>query len=467
MDLGIADDELATCVACGLCLPHCPTYRVTGEEALSPRGRVAAMRQVQWEGAAVDDSFVRSMETCVQCRGCETACPSGVPFGRLIEPARSALAEGPPRSPAGVTPAGRPDGETATADPAPTRDDADTSALAAEGGTDAGPADRGSATGSVAATPTRHPPPLALRLAVRSLRWHRLVLAGSSLLAVAQRLRLVPRRLARRAGLPERLPLRRPRLRPTPRLPAARTAGTTDVWLFTGCVMDAWMRDVHADVQRVVEAAGGRVMLPGAGGACCGALALHAGLAAEARARARRVLDAFPGGAPILVDAAGCGAMLREYGHLLGTAEARVFGARVLDVHEWLTDRVDRLTEGPADHPSSGDGAARPTVAVQDPCHLRHVQRSHAAVRTVLAPFADLVELDDEGLCCGAGGAYAAVQPGLAGAIRDRKLAAIARSGAPLVASANPGCALHLAAAGVDVVHPCQIVARALADARR
>jgi glycolate oxidase iron-sulfur subunit len=487
MDLGIGDDELAACVACGLCLPHCPTYRVTGEEALSPRGRVAAMRQVQWEGVAVDDSFLRSMETCVQCRGCETACPSGVPFGRLIEPARAALAEGPPRRPAA----------------APTRPvDGDRSD---GGGTAADPDDGRTSARPAGATPTRHRPPLALRLAVRSLRWHRLVLAGSSLLGVAQRLHLVPRRAARRLGLPERLPLRRPRLRPTPG-PAAGAAEVTDVWLFTGCVMDAWMRNVHADVQRVVEAAGGRVMLPGAGGACCGALALHAGLAGEARARARCVVDAFPGVAPVLVDAAGCGAMLRDYGHLLGTAEAGAFAARVLDVHEWLAGRIDRLTDGRTERRASAGGAdgvaaatdrhagtarrtgpdrvagsdqsarrrrgagadgPRLTVAVQDPCHLRHVQRSHQAVRTVLAPFATLVELDDEGLCCGAGGAYAAVQPALAAAIRDRKLAAITRSGAPVVASANPGCALHLAAAGVEVVHPCQLVARVLGDPRR
>jgi glycolate oxidase iron-sulfur subunit len=491
MDLGIVDDELASCVACGLCLPHCPTYRVTGEEALSPRGRVAAMRLVQWEGAAVDDSFVRSMETCVQCRGCETACPSGVPFGRLIEPARSALAEGPPRTPA--TPPTHPaDGTSigpADSNTTPPTDPADgtsigpadsnTTAPTHPAGTSVGPADSnttgpthpaGTSVGPADTRPTRHPPPLALRLAVRSLRWHRLVLAGSTLLAVAQRIHLVPARLARRLGLPERLPLRRPRLRPTPAPTAPGAAGTTDVWLFTGCVMDAWMREVHADVQRVVEAAGGRVMLPGAGAACCGALASHAGLASEARARARRVVDAFPGAAPILVDAAGCGAMLRDYGHLLGTADAGAFAARVLDVHEWLAGRVDRLSEHRADVPAVGGDADRitslPTVAVQDPCHLRHVQRSHLAVRTVLAPFADLVELDDEGLCCGAGGAYAAVQPELAGAIRDRKLAAIARSGAPLVVSANPGCALHLAAAGVEVVHPCQVVARALGHPR-
>jgi glycolate oxidase iron-sulfur subunit len=164
-------------------------------------------------------------------------------------------------------------------------------------------------------------------------------------------------------------------------------------------------------------------------------------------------MAALPGGAPILVDSAGCGAMLKDYGHLLGTPEAEAFSARVRDVHEWLADHMPDVAV-PA--------AERPVVAIQDPCHLRHVQRAHAAVRTVLSPVATIAELDDDGLCCGAGGAYAAVQPALATAIRDRKLAAIARAGNPVVASANPGCALHLAAAGVDVVHPCTLLARAL-----
>jgi glycolate oxidase iron-sulfur subunit len=420
MDLGIADDELATCVACGLCLPHCPTYRVTGEEALSPRGRVAAMRQVQWEGAAPDDSFLRSIETCVQCRGCETACPSGVPFGHLVEATRETLAESPTRP--------QPIPAADTGLPAP------------------GPA---AGTRRSAARALLRPR-LPFRLAIRSLRWHRLVLAGSSLLAVAQRLRLVPASLSRRLGLPARLPVRRRRLRPS----------GDDVWLFPGCVMDAWMRDVHADVQRVVEATGAGVALPGRGAACCGALALHAGLGSDARTLARRTLRAFPGHAPILVDAAGCGAMLKDYGHLLATPEAETFAARVLDVHEWLADRIDALAAAcPTPAPD------RPRVAVQDPCHLRHAQRAHAAVRTVLSPFAVVVELDDDGLCCGAGGAYAVTQPELATAIRERKLAAIARAGTPIVASANPGCSLHLAAGGgVDVVHPCQIVARAIGE---
>ena len=302
------------------------------------------------------------------------------------------------------------------------------------------------------------------------------MLAGSTALAVAQRLRLVPAAVCRRLGLPARLPLRRPRLRPS----------GTDVVLFTGCVMDAWMREVHADVQRVVEAAGAGVALPGRGAACCGALALHAGLASEARAQAGRTMAALAGDVPILVDSAGCGAALRDYGRLLGTDEARAFSARVVDVHEWLVDHMDALRsaapagddgdDGGGGGDDDGDGGgrhdgaegggdppgARPVVAVQDPCHLRHVQRAHLAVRTVLSPFATLVELDDEGLCCGAGGAYAVAQPELAGAIRDRKVQAIARSGAPVVASANPGCALHLEAAGVTVVHPCTVVARVL-----
>ncbi|HYZ98903.1 MAG TPA: (Fe-S)-binding protein, partial [Acidimicrobiales bacterium] len=194
------------------------------------------------------------------------------------------------------------------------------------------------------------------------------------------------------------------------------------------------------------------------GAACCGALALHAGLGDVARRQAERTLRALPGGASVLVDAAGCGAMLKDYGRILGTPEAAAFSARVRDVHEWLATRLDRLPEPVGE---------RPRVAVQDPCHLRHVQRSQDAVRAVLAPYAELAELDDEGLCCGAGGAYAATQPDLAAAIRERKLAAIDRSGARLVASANPGCALHLRAGGVETIHPCQVVAQALPASQR
>ena len=373
--LGINPEELASCVACGLCLPHCPTFRVTGEEWASPRGRISAMRQIQDHGAAIDSAFLSSMDTCVQCRGCEPACPSGVPFGSMMEATQAELAR------------------------------------------------------------RRRGDWQQWGFRVLGHRW--LLNLLSRMLAVAQRLRLVP---SKRLGLPK-IPLVQERLR----------ASGDDVWLFTGCVMDAWQRSTHAAVKRVVEAAGAGVALPGAGAACCGALSLHAGLEDHARALASRTMKTLEGSAPILVDSAGCGAALKEYGKHLGTPEAKAFSERVLDVHEWLAAHADRL-------PPAGEQDEELTVAVHDPCHLRHVQRAHQPVAEVLARYATVVALDDDGLCCGAGGAYAAMQPDLAASIRERKLEAIERSGATIVASANPGCTIHLANAGVAVRHPLEIV---------
>lgn len=152
---------------------------------------------------------------------------------------------------------------------------------------------------------------------------------------------------------------------------------------------------------------------------------------------------------------------MKDYGTLVGTPEAEAFSGRVLDVHEWLAARLDLLP------PATGD---RPVVIVQDPCHLRHVQGAHVPVRTVLGHVADVVELDDDGLCCGAGGAYSALQPELAGDIRRRKVEAVTRarrrSTASVVASANPGCSMHLANVlgdeGMQVRHPLDIVAESL-----
>jgi glycolate oxidase iron-sulfur subunit len=387
MKLDLNPDELAACVSCGLCLPHCPTFRATGEEALSPRGRIDAMRSVQLHQAPADDQFVHFMETCVQCRGCEPACPSAVPFGRLMEGTRVALA----------------------------------------------------AQGRIT--------PWWQRLGYRILRHHGLVLAGSSLLAAAQRARLVPSRL----GVPA-LPLRRG--------PKIRSTGE-QVWLFTGCVMDAWQRETHRSTASVLDAMGVSYSVAHKGAACCGALHVHAGLDAAARQLAHQVMSALPGQAPILVNSAGCGAALKEYGHLIGSQTAIGFSARVFDVHEWIGEHIDLLPE-----PRRQLGA----VIVQDPCHLRHVQRAHLAVRTVMSRVAEVIELDDDGLCCGAGGAYSALQPDLAGQLRDRKLMAIQRaverSQASIVASANPGCLLHLhgvlAQHDLAVRHPIDLLAEAL-----
>lgn len=336
------------------------------------------MRAVHFDDAPISDDFVHFMETCVQCRGCEPACPSGVPFGQLMEGTRDTLA---------------------------TQD---------------------------------RMTPWWQRLGYRVLGHHRPLLVGSTLLAVAQRLRLVPKRM----GLP-RLAVRRG---PAP----VPTGG--DTWLFTGCVMDAWQRETHRNTAKVLSSLGVTYLIPGSGGSCCGALHVHAGLTDEARALAERVIRSMPGDAPIVVNSAGCGAALKDYGHLVGTDEAKAFGARVRDASEFVAPLVDRLPVRRRLGP----------VTVQDPCHLRHVQRAHLPVRTVLSAVADVVELDDEGLCCGAGGAYSTLQPELAGQIRDRKLAAIERAGPQVVASANPGCAFHLAAAGVVVKHPMDLLAEAL-----
>jgi len=390
--LDLDENELVACVACGLCLPHCPTYRVTGLETASPRGRIAAMQAVDLHGAAVDATFERYMEECVQCRGCEAACPSSVPFGHLMEGARAALQE-----------------QRRTRRPWHRR--------AAEW--------------------------LGYRLV---LPRHWLLLALSWLLAAAQWVRLVP----------ARLPLPRISLRSLARpLRASNTPERADAYLFPGCVMDAWQRDTHRSALRVMDAAGARPALPGHGADCCGALHVHAGRVDEAQRLARRVIASMPGDAPVVVDSAGCGAVMKDYGRLLGTTEAVTFAARVRDFSEWLAEQTPPPVR-----------ASDRVVVVQDPCHLRHVQKAAGAVRTVLAPAYTTVDTDDDGLCCGAGGAYNALQPELAFDSRDRKVAAIRRAAGadvdPLVASANPGCAMHLAAAGLDVRHPADLLAEAL-----
>ena len=389
--LGLDPEKLNTCVSCGLCLPFCPTFRVTGEESYSPRGRIDAMRAVENGTLPIDTNFVDFVETCVQCRGCEPACPSGVRFGELMEGTRATLA----------------------------------------------------ASGSIT--------PWWQRAGFSVLGHHRALLAGSTLMAYAQRLRLVPRRL----GL-ARVPLKRP-----PAVAATAPAAGADVWMFTGCVMDAWQRSTHLNTAGLIGAVGATYALPRKGGDCCGALHVHAGLHDDATRLAQRVIESMPGNAPILVNSAGCGAAMKDYGELLGTDDARAFAARVVDITEWLADRVAELPT---------HTGQRSRVIVQDPCHLQHVQGVHDPVRILLNHVADVVELDDEALCCGAGGAYSALQPELAGKIKERKLTSITRaheqSGAEVVSSGNPGCSMHLAASldarSMDIKHPVDIVADAL-----
>jgi glycolate oxidase iron-sulfur subunit len=390
--------QLETCVTCGLCLPHCPTFRVTGDEVASPRGRIAAMAAVADGSFPVDATFAGIMELCLQCRACEAVCPSLVPFGRMMEGARAELAVQRP----GL--GGR-----------------------------------------------------LRRLVVGRVLPNRFLLAFATIgVAVLQRLRLagrLPGALRRVAGV-RRLRLTRP---PAPTLPSPAAAVRADqVALFTGCVMDQWFPGVHDATRGVLRAAGLRVVTPH-GQTCCGALAAHEGATADGERLARRNLAAFSGSDLIAVDAAGCSAHLKEYG---GWAEGgSSLAERVRDITELVAELIGegRLPALPA----------TPTrVAMQDPCHLRHVQGIVDAPRIIVrAAGYQPVEIDPDGLCCGAAGLYLIAQPVMADELGRRKAAQIGGSGARIVASANPGCEMQLRSHlgnGYRVAHPVELYWEAL-----
>jgi glycolate oxidase iron-sulfur subunit len=382
-------DDLATCVQCGLCLSACPTYRLTGVEGYSPRGRIAAIRGLEGGGpvTALTTDF---LDTCLGCRACEAACPSGVPYGRILEHAREAR---PPRG---------------------------------------GIAD-------------------AVLLWAMARRWRLSVL--SLVLYVPQKLGLLrfggPLR-----GVPK-LKLRTLLVRmATNYAPSTEERG--QVVLFTGCVQDAWARDVHWATIAVLTRLGYRVRQPH-GQVCCGALHAHAGRthAADKLAAANEgPLTRYEG--EIVVNSAGCGAKLKEY-------EDLAIAARIRDVSE-VIDPDDLRALAPK--PPSG----LQRVAVHDPCHLNFVQRIHGQPRELLrAAGYDVVDVPDGGRCCGAAGSYAMHHPEWAVPLREQKLDAC-RSVAPdAVAVANPGCLFWMASGpgAPRMYHPIQLVAMALVNASR
>ncbi len=388
-------DLLAQCVQCGFCLSSCPTYETTHLEEHGPRGRILAMRLVaEGEFDITDPDVADSLETCVQCRACEVVCPSLVEFGALMETSRAELhRRQPPRGLRG----------------------------------------------------------LAHALGFRALVRRGLLRAGAFALSVAQLIRLD--RLA-----PDRLrPARRARLRDVAR--GYRTPTGTrvrgDAFVFRGCVMDALFRDVHQAVADVLAGLGYAPRFEPAP-PCCGALQMHAGREDEGRALAEATVAAYQGtSGPIVVDSAGCGAAMKEYGHLLDTDEAHAFSARVVD----LSEVVD---------PAEVAARARAvplTLAYQAPCHQRNVQRLGEVPLEVLRaiPGLTILQPDDEQLCCGSGGIYSFEQPELGDALLARKDESLQRTGADGVISGNPGCAMQIARAGWEIHHPAQLLARALA----
>ena len=404
-------DLLDDCVHCGFCLPTCPTYQLWGEEMDSPRGRIYLMDLASKGEIDLQGPFTEHIDRCLGCMACVTACPSGVQYDRLLESVRPQIERNVPR-------------ETS----------------------DAG----------------------FRNLIFALFPYKRRLRAAAVPGALYQQLRRIPAVAKLAQKLPGRLGAMESLLPPVSvreafaKLPVFTPAvgeRRARVALLSGCVQDVFFHRVNEATVRVLAAEGCDVLVPREQ-QCCGALELHAGREDSALARAKREIAVYEklDVDHVVTNVAGCGSSMKEYGHLLAddpewAERAKAFSARVRDVHEWLAERVDRLPAG---------GRLPYAVAVQDPCHLRHVQKAHLPVRTVLARVADVRELDDEGLCCGAGGAYSTFHPDMAGAIRDRKVEAIGRTEAPVVASANPGCALHLAAAGLDVRHPLEIVDEAL-----
>ncbi len=417
-------DGLRACVHCGICLPQCPTYRLLGEEMDSPRGRIYLVRAAAEGRAELTPTLVRHLDLCLGCRACETACPSGVPFGRILETARGQIER------AGVRP---PERRQRLLDFA-LRTFTDVRRL-----------------GRLMT---------ALRLYQRSGLGR--VVRGLGVLRAAPVL----------ADMEALLPALPPPV-PVPAVTPARGPRRGRAALLLGCVQRHLYPRVNAETARLLSAAGWDVVAPEDQG-CCGALHLHAGRLAEYRALARQLIASLGSDVDVIVtNAAGCGSALKEAAHWLGddagpgqrssvqTPPVRIPPVR--DVAEVLAE-ADLPLQAIAD-------AGRPlTVAYHDACHLAHGQRVRAEPRALLRriPGLTLVDLAESDLCCGSAGVYNLLEPELAGELARGKAQRIRESGARVVAAGNPGCLMQIArqcaseGQTVEVVHPVELLGRAL-----
>ncbi|MBC8138662.1 MAG: 4Fe-4S dicluster domain-containing protein [Fibrella sp.] len=416
---------LLSCVHCGFCLPACPTYRETGDEADSPRGRLVLMREAAEGKLPLSNDGSGSagyhLDRCLGCRACETACPSGVPYGILLEEIRDRQERETRR---GV-------GET----------------VLREG---------------------------MLALLTNPARMKAALVAGRITKGA------IPAPVARFVGLPTdtKMPI------PDDFAVASRDVATSTpatgarrgkVLLATGCVMRVLYGPVHAATVRVLAVNGIETIAP-KGQPCCGALHGHQGKLSAARRMAKTTIEAYEsvcGGAglpdvdAVILNSSGCGAFMKGYGHLLAhdthfATRAASFCAKVKDISEYLAALPGGLRPMPTALPIR--------LTYHDACHLRHGQKIYDAPRQLLKaiPGVTFVETVDSDLCCGSAGVYNYLQPEMARSLLEHKVANLLATGAEVVATGNPGCLAWIeqgmAKAGgkaPEVVHPIELLDRA------
>lgn len=413
-----SEARLDQCVHCGFCLPGCPTYVLWGQETDSPRGRIDLMKGALEGRLALDRSFLSHIDACLGCMGCLTSCPSGVRYDEVVEATRQQLERNVRRSPADRMLRWF----VFSLFPYPNRVRA--AALAAKLLRAGGAADR---------------------------------VLGSPLLA-----RLAPRAAAMAALVPES-PTRE-MFRRLPRRTAANGQARMKVGLMAGCVARVFFSPVNTAAIDALSAEGCEVLVAPHQG-CCGALSFHSGRHDQGVELAKAMVDAWEGTGidRLVVDAAGCGSTVKDYGRLLAdepgyAARAAVLAGKAVDVTELLADLPARATRHPL--------ALR--VAYHDACHLAHAQGVRSQPRELLAaiPGVELLPIAESDLCCGSAGIYNIVQPEPADALGRRKAAAITAVEPDLVATANPGCLMQIRKhldGPVPVVHPVELVAASIA----
>jgi glycolate oxidase iron-sulfur subunit len=387
---------LADCVHCGFCLPACPTYLAWNEEMDSPRGRIYMMHAASEGNMPLDKTFQRHMDNCLGCMACMTACPSGVQYNKLIEDTRGQVERNVRR---GV-------GDWLF-------------------------------RRMLFAT---FPHPARLRALAGPLRFYQ----RRGLQKLVRRsglLKLLPKRMrAMEALLPE-VPLKREAVAATT---AAAAPKRRRVGMLTGCVQSVFFSRVNEATARVLAAEGCEVIAPEEQ-PCCGALMLHSGLEEQAAAMARRIIEIFERAEvdTVVINAAGCGSTMKDYGHLLRddpewAERARTFSAKCRDISEILCELKPRAERY----------SLRMRAAYHDACHLRHAQGIWREPRQLLGaiPGLQIVEIAEPTLCCGSAGVYNLLQPEPAAELGDRKVEHLLAAQADVLVSANPGCLLQLMA---------------------